>query len=104
MAEQISKGKTSEQAFNDLCLARSYWKSKILNMIRDQPNLSYVEIYGPNGEVGLSIRITNSFQQKEPMGLDDLKVVHKAMQDDLSNIIDWNQSTNLYPTSTPFQF
>lgn len=39
------------------------------------------------------------------MSKDDLRIVHQAMKEDLSKVIDWDKSAeamHIYPTPTPY--
>lgn len=79
MANQITNGKTSEQVFEESVKAKSYWRSKVVSMINEEPHLSYVENLGPDGEIGVSFSMTTQGKHQEPLGIEDLRIVHRAM-------------------------
>lgn len=58
MAKQVTNGKTSQQVFEESFKAKSYWRSKVASMINEEPHLNYVEILGPDGEIGVSFSMT----------------------------------------------
>jgi hypothetical protein len=53
----------------------------------------------------VSLQMTSNFEPNKPMSMDDLRIVQRAMKEDLSTIIDWDKSPeamHIHPTPTPY--